>query len=49
VAEADPSWAPQTTHLMFPLTGRPTALRLTPRTALGRVTVEAVEWLVGPQ
>lgn len=49
LAEADPSWAPQTTHLMFPLTGRPTALRLTPTTPLVLVRVEAVEWLVGPQ
>jgi hypothetical protein len=48
LAEADPAWAPQTTHLLFPLTGRPTALRLTPRTNLGQLKVEAVEWLVSP-
>ncbi len=38
----------QTTHLVFPLTGRPTALRLVPVGIMKVVRIEAADWLVLP-
>lgn len=43
---ASPSWLADTVHLVFPLSGTPTDLRLIPASRLDEVRVESAEWLL---